>query len=455
MLRTKIRPVALILATTLLSSACSSAPSPVASAVQSTSVQPSTGEPSAPPSTPIDATAAPGATPKSGEVSPVRQDALELGLDIRMVPAPDGSILASIPRVDGSVLLMRLDAGGRAMAGWPVELPGARACETPFALPDASVRIACRADDLNQELNVGARVFAFDAMGIPMPGWPVDVDGIVAAARVIGNDLVLVALVTVGDVIELGVPTHAVGLVRISPSGRVAEGVGVPRLDFDSEQWRIGPDGIAYGTTFDLGSGETSRITAVGPSGASAGAPMTVPGFASAPALGPHGLVVLAMGSLVRSTIRIARLDPTGATPAAGSAELPADPAEFGDTGGCGIGNPETPIVSSDGSVVLLSWARDQVFAVDSSLVVRTGWPYQAPAPFMRLDPRHVREDAFCQTRSVPAVGPDGTIYLALQPRDPSVGSSIVALGPDGGMRAGWPVQLRQAGAEFWSIAVG
>ncbi|MEO7664480.1 MAG: hypothetical protein ABIV26_05085, partial [Candidatus Limnocylindrales bacterium] len=30
-----------------------------------------------------------------------------------------------------------------------------------------------------------------------------------------------------------------------------------------------------------------------------------------------------------------------------------------------------------------------------------------------------------------------------------------VALGPDGGMRAGWPVELRHAGAEFWSIAVG
>lgn len=57
---------------------------------------------------------------------------------------------------------------------------------------------------------------------------------------------------------------------------------------------------------------------------------------------------------------------------------------------------------------------------------------------------------------SVPSrVGPDGNLYLPLQARDVSFGGSLVAVGPDGRVPAGWPVELKRPGSEFWSVVVG
>jgi hypothetical protein len=52
-------------------------------------------------------------------------------------------------------------------------------------------------------------------------------------------------------------------------------------------------------------------------------------------------------------------------------------------------------------------------------------------------------------------VGPDSVLYLPLQARDATVGGSIVAVGPDGQERPGWPVELQLPGAEFWSVVLG
>jgi hypothetical protein len=46
-------------------------------------------------------------------------------------------------------------------------------------------------------------------------------------------------------------------------------------------------------------------------------------------------------------------------------------------------------------------------------------------------------------------------VYLPLHARDANVGGSIVAVGPNGRVRAGWPVELQRKGAEFWSVIVG
>ena len=62
---------------------------------------------------------------------------------------------------------------------------------------------------------------------------------------------------------------------------------------------------------------------------------------------------------------------------------------------------------------------------------------------------------AFCDPRGIPAVGPESTLYLPRQARDTSVGGRIIAVGPDGRVRAGWPVELTRPGAEFWSVVVG
>ena len=86
------------------------------------------------------------------------------------------------------------------------------------------------------------------------------------------------------------------------------------------------------------------------------------------------------------------------------------------------------------------------------------GWPYRPATPLVRPDPLRPdpREDGiFCAPLGRPAVGPDSVLYLPLQARDATVGGSIVAVGPDGRVRAGWPVELRRPGAEFWSVVVG
>ncbi len=81
----------------------------------------------------------------------------------------------------------------------------------------------------------------------------------------------------------------------------------------------------------------------------------------------------------------------------------------------------------------------------------RTGLPRRSGAVILE----YVREDAFCPPLSVPAVGPDSALYLPLQARDASVGGNIVAVGRNGRVRPGWPVELRRPGAEFWSVVVG
>ncbi len=44
---------------------------------------------------------------------------------------------------------------------------------------------------------------------------------------------------------------------------------------------------------------------------------------------------------------------------------------------------------------------------------------------------------------------------MPLQARNDKVGGSLIAVGPDGRERAGWPVALTRPGAEFWNVAVG
>jgi hypothetical protein len=83
------------------------------------------------------------------------------------------------------------------------------------------------------------------------------------------------------------------------------------------------------------------------------------------------------------------------------------------------------------------------------------GWPFRPAMPLVQRDERYVKEDAYCPSLAIPAVGPDSTLYLPLQGSDASVGGSIVAVGPDGRVRPGWPVELTRPGAEFWSVVVG
>jgi hypothetical protein len=95
------------------------------------------------------------------------------------------------------------------------------------------------------------------------------------------------------------------------------------------------------------------------------------------------------------------------------------------------------------------------VFALVPSLAIVRGWPFEPATLLERPNPWLGQDGISCPLLALPAVGADSTLYLPLQARDASVGGSIVAVGPDGRVRPGWPVELRRPGAEFWSVVVG
>jgi hypothetical protein len=169
--------------------------------------------------------------------------------------------------------------------------------------------------------------------------------------------------------------------------------------------------------------------------------------------------MVVAVASSPRKTTRIVTFDPSAITaPPVSSADLPVMTSEVVTADGpyeCGLPVPTSPLVAGDGTILAFSDIDDAIVALDGSLTIKAGWPYRPATPLVRRDPGENLNGIACPWIAVPAVGPDTTLYLPLQARDASVGGSIAAVGADGRARPGWPVELRRAGSEFWSIGVG
>jgi hypothetical protein len=113
--------------------------------------------------------------------------------------------------------------------------------------------------------------------------------------------------------------------------------------------------------------------------------------------------------------------------------------------------------VGPDGTtfVIDLIASRTIVAGVSPSGQVMAGWPYRSEAG---AQPTGVCPDgAVCEGSfwALPAIGPDNGLYLIHGTADSSTGGSIVVVGSDGRVRAGWPVELQRPGAEFWSVVVG
>jgi hypothetical protein len=194
----------------------------------------------------------------------------------------------------------------------------------------------------------------------------------------------------------------------------------------------------------------------VGFGGIPSGWPVSFDGLASGPTFGPDGRIALTVASIGRNTSRVLAFD--GKAVMASSSELPIATGVVVFADGayeCGQPRPRPPLVAQDGTIFVYSEIDEAVFALNRSLDVMPGWPLEPPTPLERpfyADPRY---DISCSSLAIPAVGPDSVLYLPLQARDATVGGSIVAVGPDGRVRPGWPVELRRPGAEFWSVAVG
>ena len=385
--------------------------------------------------------------PPASATLPVHGSAREIGMRVQMAPGPGGTLFVAIPRPGGSVLAL-LDRTGAPRPGWPIVVKNSTWCDLVLPVADGSVRLVCTLENPDGNLFEPVGAFAFDSTGRLMPGWPADLQGFSVTGRVVGDALTLFVSRSLGDVVEEGQPTTDGGLVTVAADGRVVGGTRVPGLGAEA----VGPDGVAYGKTGD----DASKIWAVDLSGMRTGWPVTFDGFASGPAFGSGGRVVVIVGSPTNGTSQVLVFDRDGNAVRGRSAAIPIVTVDeyWGTAGGCPPW-PKPPLVASDGTIFIFSEATPAVMAVDPSLKLMPGWPYQPAAPLVLRDERYVKEDAYCPAIAIPAVGPDTTLYLPLQARSTKVGGIIVAVGPDGRVRPGWPVELQRPGAEFWSVAVG
>ena len=376
-----------------------------------------------------------------------------------MAPGPDGTLFVSIPSSGGSVLAL-LDRSGGLRPGWPIVVKDSTSCRRPLPADDGSVRVICNGTDLpvydNDPSNV--RAFAFDAGGRSMAGWPVTLrPG--QAERVIGGQMTVVEEQILTDTADVGVTTsHVAWRATIAANGATRNGTKVPLVErCCGEEWAIGADGIGYGSAFGgdgtEGSPEVSWITSIDRSGLRSGWPVRIDGIASGPAFGPGGQIAVTVGSANRTSSRVLVFSRDGKAVSARSAQVPIMTAESGVD--CIVGAPKPPIMAQDGTTFVFSELDMAIFALDPTLQQMPGWPFTPPSPLERPDPSRGEEGLNCSSLALPAVGPDSTLYLPLQARGSKVGGNLLAVGPNGLVRAGWPVELTRAGSEFWSIAVG
>jgi hypothetical protein len=431
-------------------SATAPAPGPAASSATATP-----GATPAPPASPLP-------TPVLGEaLRPVRGSARELGERVGMAPGADGTLFVSIPRSGGSILAL-LDGGGRSRPGWPITINNSTSCGAPMAVVDGSVRIICDGTDLPKYDNdpSDVRAFAFDAAGRSMPGWPVSLRP--GFGRVIGDDLVYFAEQWITDTYDVGMVSHEAWVTTVTADGSVRAGKKVPVIESDSgERWALGPDGVAYGWLHDYGgipeAPKSSTLVAVGMAGKVKGITTKLDGLASPPAFDEAGRLHVTVNAGRDRTARTFVLDTNGRAVEGGSRDLGfvATDACDGIEGMCEV--PIAPPVAEDGTtfVVGAHYAGTTAASVSASGEMIAGWPYESDDGSQGTGicaPGDICEGG---NLAIPALGPNNDLYLIHRAADASIGGRIVAVGSDGRVRPGWPVELKRPGAEFWSVVVG
>ena len=375
---------------------------------------------------------------------------------VLMAPGPDEGLYVLIPTRTPPAVLALLDSTGRPRAGWPVSLDRATFCDHLLPVADGSVRLVCTlGSEGNMFRPIGA--FAFDPSGRSLAGWPIELpaDGY-ASTRVIGDEVSIHAWASLGDVIEEEQPATISWVMTVGADGKVRDGVQTsPIPDCCSA---IGPNRVGYWIIrhFDDTPAGTSELMALGLDGVPTGFPIEIDGVASPPALDAGGQIHMAVSSGTLDSTRVLVFDSAGKV--IDSAKLPIATSESReDTGGCTVGSPQSPVVADDGTILIYSELDARVYALDPSLEIRPGWPYEPAAPLVVARPgsESEHEAGYCPVPVVPAVGSGGTVFLPLAAKTSSVGGSLVAVGPNGRVRHGWPIELKRSGAEFWSVVVG
>jgi hypothetical protein len=405
--------------------------------------------------TSVAATPSPSATPTGGAgAPPVRATASLIAERVVLAPGRDGILIVAIPAPDGAVLLL-LDRDGRARPGWPIVVPETTACPLVLPVDDGSIRAVCSTREVIRPREADqARAFAFDATGRSLPGWPVELGPTNQL-----DEPALYAGRMLGDELRLSVSTNTVyqfaRLTVVTASGEVQRGADLA-LNGCCEEWGVGPDGVAYGVArpSDLGfsSSEPSRLTSVDHGGRRSGWPVEITGIASGPAFASDGRIILVFDNRGQSS-RVVTIRPAGAGTAETSDNVPVTTSVVEER--CPPVLPRAPIVIGDGTTFVFSGRGGRFAALDASMDALAGWPFTSTQPLGPVGFDDPLASEFCPSFANPAAGEDGTLYLPLRTRDATVGGSLVAVGRDGQIRDGWPVELTRPGAAFWAVVVG
>lgn len=259
----------------------------------------------------------------------------------------------------------------------------------------------------------------------------------------------------------------SVTLVRVSRDGSVRASAalhgpcfgGPGAWEIGNSDVTIGPDGTVYVMAYSPDYSAT-EISAADLEGLLPGWPIRINGFASAPSAGPDGRVYVAVGLPGGSSSQVLAFASDGRAVPGWPVELPvAAPWEWD---GAGDGPLAAPAVASDGSAYVVTEEGDfpaadgtTAYAVDAFGKLRAGWPYRASTGLVWLGECGCSDTGCGWWRSDPLAAPDGSLYLLHCAASAGTGGSIVAVGTDGVVKAGWPVVLRRAGAEFESVVVG
>jgi hypothetical protein len=390
---------------------------------------------------------------------PVRGSGQELGARIRMAPGADHDLYVSIPRPDRSVLVALLDATGHSRPGWPIVLRQATSCEHLLPVEDGSVRLLCtlKSQDGN-ELDV-VRAYGFDSSGGQLAGWPIDLDRYGAdgylAGRVIGDELTVLAWTTRDQAQETG----SAWIMTVAADAAVRNGAKVPFVNCCDPRWAIGPDRVAYGSINQLGetpeAPKSSRLMAVSVAGVTAGFPIAIDGLASEPAFDAAGRIHVTVLPLAGMSWTFA-IDPDGRSVAGGSGELGIRATDDcrAIEGSCEV--PAAPLVGRDGTTFVIQADTNStlVAGVSPSGQVMPGWPYRSVPGYQGIGGCCAGEADPVVSVAAPAIGPGNVLYLLRAAKSASGGGSILAVGQDGRIVAGWPVGLKRPGSEVWSVVV-
>jgi hypothetical protein len=363
-----------------------------------------------------------------------------------MAPGPAGGLYILADGLGNGAVLTLLDVQGRPRAGWPIALVGWSNCSesdwprSPVAAADGSVRLVCSDGSTSR-----SRAFAFDPSGRSLAGWPVDLPGGVMPwlSRVVDDRLVVVARGAWEANPATGESSVAWWLVSVAADGTLRVGRRYEEPPDRGSGWpHIGPDGIAYQVAYP---DDRTEVMAFDLEGARAGWPVRVDSYVSGVAFGPPGRLYVIESSTDPTSTRTLVFDPDGRALPFGSAPLPIEALRASS----GAGPVAVAVVvAPDGAAFLLSDDDRTVYGLDPSGRVMAGWPYRAAAGLQWQGECPMVTGCGVDLATA-AVGPGDVLYL------PQAGRRLVAIGPDGKVRAGWPVVLTRPGAEFWSVVVG